>query len=77
MRFVVSINNLEIEMSRQLSNLSWIMENSTENLSSCLKEVDSSIQTTNLLQTIQVFQNYKRNKRNCEVSTTVSCICSS
>ena len=60
---LVSINNLEIEMSRQLSNLSWIMENSTENLSSCLKEIDSSIQTTNLLQTIQVFQNYKRNKR--------------
>lgn len=58
-----SINSLEEEVSWQLSNLSWVVENSTDSLSECLRSIDSSIQTTNLLQTVQVYQNYKRNKR--------------
>lgn len=61
-----SIYNMEQNIVSELSNLSYVTQDSFENLNrsvtSQLKEVESSINTNNLLSLIQTYQLYKINK---------------
>lgn len=61
-----SIYNMEQNIVNELSNLSYITQDSFEDLNrsvtSQLKEVESSINTNNLLTGIQTYQLYKINK---------------
>ena len=47
----------------ELSNLTYVTEEFNNSLTEKLNSIDSSIQTNNLLNTIQTYQLYKINKQ--------------
>jgi len=62
---IQSINEMEINICNELMNLQFISEDISEGingLSKGLSEINSSIQTNNLLTGIQTYQLYKINK---------------
>ena len=62
---IKSINEMEINICNELMNLQFISEDISEGingLSKGLSEINSSIQTNNLLTGIQTYQLYKINK---------------
>ena len=57
------INLMNNQISNSLEQLSEITLESSKLITNELKSVDSSLKMNNLLQGIQVYQNYKTNRR--------------
>jgi len=58
---IYSINQMEMNIVSELSNLSYVTEGLKESVSQELNEVQSSINTNNLLTAVQTYQMYKVN----------------
>ena len=54
-----SIEEMGRNIEYQLSDLSYVTEQSSQSLISQLQQVDSSLKTNNLLTTINTYQTYK------------------
>lgn len=64
---VQSIYEMEMNISSELYNLQFISEGVSDSLNALskgLNEIDSSIQTNNLLTGIQTYQTYKISNKN-------------
>ena len=57
-----SIEEMAQNIVNEISNLSYVTEESNRMLSNQLQEIDSSLQTNNLLTGIQTYQMYQVNK---------------
>ena len=57
-----SIQEVGEKIVDEIGNLSYVTEESNRMLSNQLQEIDSSLQTNNLLTGIQTYQMYKINK---------------
>ena len=57
-----SIEEMGRNIEDQLSDLSYVTEQSSQSLISQLQQVDSSLKTNNLLTTINTYQTYKLRK---------------
>ena len=56
------IRDMGNQISNSIGELSYVTEESNRQLTEQLKEIDSSVQTNNLLTGIQTYQMYKINK---------------
>ena len=50
-------------MSNSIDELSYVTEQSNEQLTNQLSEIDSTMKVGNLINTINTYQNYKTNRR--------------
>ena len=57
-----SIQDMSKSIVDEIGHLSYVTEESNRMLSNQLQEIDSSIQTNNLISVIQTYQMYKINK---------------
>jgi methyl-accepting chemotaxis protein len=51
------------KISNSIQELSYVTEQSNEQLSNQLSEIDSTMKVGNLINTINTYQNYKNNKK--------------
>jgi len=58
-----SIQDMNESIVNEIGNLSYVTEESNRMLSNQLQEIDSSLQTNNILTGIQTHQMYKINKQ--------------
>ena len=56
------IRDMGNQISNSIQELSYVTEQSNQQLQGQLSEIDSSVKTNNLLTTIQTYQTYKINK---------------
>ena len=57
-----SIEEMGRNIEDQLSDLSYVTEQSSQSLNSQLEQIDSSLKTNNLLTMINTYQTYKLRK---------------
>ena len=57
-----SVEEMSQNISREIGHLSYVTEESNRMLTNQLQDIDSSLQTNNLLTSIQTYQMYKINK---------------
>ena len=51
------------QISNSIDELSYVTEESNRHLTNQLSEIDSTMKVGNLINTINLYQNYKTNKR--------------
>ena len=62
-RLISEFNNMSDSIDNSISELISITEENTSSLSNKLGEIGSKLDTSNILNTINTYQNYKTNKR--------------
>ena len=61
-KLIYSLNQMEVSIVGELGNLSYATQELNDSVTKELSEVQSSINTNNLLTTVQTYQMYKVNK---------------
>ena len=56
------LKNMGNQISDSIGELNYVTEQSNEQLSNQLSEIDSTMKVGNLINTIYTYQNYKNNK---------------